>query len=207
MYMSEKEIVAKYKRNGCTHEQIAIIADLNGVPDCVIRDILLKHGAINNKPKQCPKTKRAERAVLTAELEQEIVNLQQKGFTQKQIAIKCNITTKTISKVYKKYHLKGKNSGKKLEKKSKTPDDIIEEILSKTSDPEYSDTVKTDVEYLEDSVTTLPQVNNCDKAYSSELLTKVIEKIDSKAVRWRSEPRFMQICKDLIIRVFRELEI
>ena len=152
------------------------------------------------KKKERQKMVRMERAKLTPELEAKIVELQQKGFTQKQIAIKCNVTTRTIHNVYKKFNLKGRNTGKIAQEAEEVKTDDIKpvEVVEKAVDDDQPET----------TLELVPEISNTNnKEYSTPLLRTVLEKIDSKVVRWRSEPRFMQLCRDSITRLFKELEI
>lgn len=190
--MSENEIIAKYKRNGCKNEQIKIIADLNGVPYDAIKDILKRQGAMNRKIDPTPecnemehKRTRKQYAAVTSRLEEKILDLQKRGYTQKQIALECNVTTKTVHKLYVKHNIKCRNSGK------------LTDVVDHTDNDAISASPSLHASELG------PYSNyNCD-----ELLGEVLHRINSKKTEWRTERRFIQLCKDVIIRIFKELEI
>lgn len=94
MYMSEEEIVGRYKRAGNKNGQIKILSELNACGKEDIMEVLKKNGAIEEKPDTAKKRGRKPKApgavpeIVRAAVSEKMVKIQESIDAKREIVAK-----------------------------------------------------------------------------------------------------------------------
>ena len=178
MWMSEDEIVSKYKRNGKTHEQIKILAELNGTRESDIIDILEKHNVYHDYTKEVimSKAKGKTKTEINEQMKDRIVKLRNNGITIRGICGQTGYSIAVIRRVLKEAGL--------IQKKDENGS----------------------IPSVESTLTIEQETNKSHSENSKSVLDKVLDRIDYRINKCNKDLEFLQASRTLITEIFKEIE-